>query len=1839
MSTNLANEKQQLDALTTERDLRRRLSEFAQSVAYLRDPEISEVCRRLWESNESTGGLVGQLWVEGIFPSSSSGRTARQLGSEGVLSRAFVDQLDRARVFSTDRELYQHQEQLIRAEAESKEDSRPAIVLTAGTGAGKTEAFLLPMLNAIFRDPRKTGQTGVQAIILYPMNALVNDQVERVYDWLKGQRTVSLFHFTGETPEDDRDARTKAFPEFEACRRRTREQARLHVPDVLITNYSMLEYMLCRPQDAVFFGQALRMFVVDEAHIYHGTLAAEIALLMRRVLLRCGVTSDQVFQVATSATLGGQVNEFAAKLFNKADDRVRWIEGDAVRTPLPAALPLSSPITPEDVRLDSMEDAVLVDRGRLIQDADLADLARRTIAPLVSSAVIAETMGETCAARLLHRALRFSPLISRLEDALWRSRSEGILRLHKLAHQVWGDDGEAAVRATVKLLQLGSRARESVAALPLIPHKLHLAARAPITVSVCMNPQCTATENRLPGAGRMVTEALDRCPDCGRATLTLCRCDRCGEALLAAIYRDDNTLNLRARWRLADEATRFWYARLAGKDGTPFDLNTRLCEDSNENVFLEKVETCPNCNADSQEFAPVGFGDGLALPLVAETLLSAMPPVPGAERDWLPARGRRLLVFSDSRREAARLGPILTRQHEIQLGRALLTGLIEKGSADQKYADRLKRDIEHIEAELRELGPNEYLEGELENKKKRFVGMADGLSIAQWRGKLGDASDLAEFFDRETGGIHQADAWTQFTWEKNRENVRKTSGRLFSSEFASPAWGRISLETIGLAEVVYPQVNLCQPPEELLGVLPTDEYKERFRGLWTGFLTTLLDTLRMDGAVHLGSDVADLTEYFNPLGTWISFKDRHFGKLLPFMGSTGRARRDRLCATLLDVCGLSSEQADPDLRRQTMDAAFKNLLALARSSNSTWIQTSVRQTHDGSTQAIRLVFDHLHVRRPLTPYRCTVTGEIWPRSIGGRSPSTSGRSNLVAISHEELDRDSRVGRNRRELTNDPIFKIGIWAEEHSAQLDSRENRRLQDLFAKGARNILSATTTLEVGIDIGGLSGVMLGNVPPGRANYQQRGGRAGRRSDGSSIIAMYARNNSFDLAVFQDFGAFFHKPLRKPTVLLNRERFGRRHLGAYLLGEFFRAIYEPTEHVGAMQAFNRIGWLCGQPMIPLGRTGEPRPERLVDISHSHLRQPADWWKDGLSVAEQFESFLNFHHSNPELLSEPVETLLAGTPISGKALRDLLAATLDSFHKAWTEWTIDYQNLTRAWLELREEAKLSILNAIAHQANTLWRKTVIEELATRRFLPRYGFPIGLQSLTSPDFKHDANEPANLERDGIIAISEYVPGSTVLAGGRTYSSHGLVSFWGENTGEREFGVRLWQYTCLRGHSWYRKWKDDSPVCVVAGCDSVKQDNGKLMLVPKYGYSTAAWDPPSWSGNPERVGRTQLLSTSFLTPLKDQTRTLEGFGAIRGLKATLCDGGELLASNSGESVYGFAICVKCGYAESEGKVGAGRENLPTGFETHLPLDRQKGTCWKNNEAPVLRNHHLAALHVTDLLELDFTEVTHTGLTRATVTTLGYALKLAGAEVLELDAREIGVTVCRIGKSSRWGLQLFDSSAGGSGHVAELFAGGREWFERALQIMFRDEDHHRRCATACLRCLLISASQFDYENGWLQREQTHSLIQTLLSHQAAPDASSILSPLLVRSTSYLTRHLGTDEKWARINRTVWDVLETNSDHTLRLSEIDSVAAETSSDHDEVLAVLALLSRPSSGLLKMEYLATDSDGPKEVPASEAVARLRAWWKDKSVTEEEWKRWAGATVVRWSVRARGDVQ
>ena len=110
----------------------------------------------------------------------------------------------------------------------------------------------------------------MRALILYPMNALVRDQMDRLDAWLGGQSRLTYFHFTSETPETESEADRRGIAKQFASRVRSRDEARRAPPDICVTNYSMLEYMLARPQDALFFGEGLEVVVLDEAHLYTG---------------------------------------------------------------------------------------------------------------------------------------------------------------------------------------------------------------------------------------------------------------------------------------------------------------------------------------------------------------------------------------------------------------------------------------------------------------------------------------------------------------------------------------------------------------------------------------------------------------------------------------------------------------------------------------------------------------------------------------------------------------------------------------------------------------------------------------------------------------------------------------------------------------------------------------------------------------------------------------------------------------------------------------------------------------------------------------------------------------------------------------------------------------------------------------------------------------------------------------------------------------------------------------------------------------------------------------------------------------------------------------------------------------------------------------------------------------------------------------------------------------------------------------------------------------------------------------------------------------------------------
>ena len=306
----------------------------------------------------------------------------------------------------------------------------------------------------------------MRCLMLYPMNALVADQVERADRWLENNpKGLSVFHFTSETPEDERQRAKRGEPDSTNSRIRTRREAREdRLPDIVITNYSMLEYMLCRPQDHVFFGPELRVIVLDEAHLYGGTMAAEIALLLRRVRQRCGVQPEQLLQIATSATLEGTaevLEQFAADLFSTQKKHTHVIFGPKAKPVFEeqTALP-DRPCRVEDLAPHSeLELRTLTPEEKFATDSPQErERLIEALKPLVSEQAIAkaDAYSPDKPGLLLWKALSGAELVRRLAGSLYE---EGTVSLDRLSQELFNRSDYASQRATVALLRMTASAR------------------------------------------------------------------------------------------------------------------------------------------------------------------------------------------------------------------------------------------------------------------------------------------------------------------------------------------------------------------------------------------------------------------------------------------------------------------------------------------------------------------------------------------------------------------------------------------------------------------------------------------------------------------------------------------------------------------------------------------------------------------------------------------------------------------------------------------------------------------------------------------------------------------------------------------------------------------------------------------------------------------------------------------------------------------------------------------------------------------------------------------------------------------------------------------------------------------------------------------------------------------------------------------------------------------------------------------------------------------------------------------------------------------------------------
>lgn len=310
-----------MDPITLAHQVEERYERYLKTMFYFRDPALRESFAQALTAGHLSKGPF--LEATPIF---KKGETPRALFTRLLGS---APDIGFTKALEGERPLHKHQHRAI-----ERVDQGHNVIVATGTGSGKTEAFLYPILLHLYRQ-HKAGEldAGVRALVLYPMNALANDQRDRLATISKKlEAENSSFRFTfgqyiGETPEGVKNA-PRSTGKL-AGELKTRAEIRDTPPHILLTNYSMLEYLLIRPNDHPLFDEKSApwwtFLVLDEAHLYRGARGIEMGMLIRRLKqrLREDGCAGKFRCIATSATLVSEekdkkaVAQFASDLFGE----------------------------------------------------------------------------------------------------------------------------------------------------------------------------------------------------------------------------------------------------------------------------------------------------------------------------------------------------------------------------------------------------------------------------------------------------------------------------------------------------------------------------------------------------------------------------------------------------------------------------------------------------------------------------------------------------------------------------------------------------------------------------------------------------------------------------------------------------------------------------------------------------------------------------------------------------------------------------------------------------------------------------------------------------------------------------------------------------------------------------------------------------------------------------------------------------------------------------------------------------------------------------------------------------------------------------------------------------------------------------------------------------------------------------------------------------------------------------------------------------------------------------------------------------------------------------------
>lgn len=1608
--------RQMFNPAEASRQIKREFIDYITTSDRFADVRMRESFRRNLESQQSKGPIVD------IKDSFRPSKSIDELIDEGILSPEFRKlESDKpaahngiyGRKLPLTRPLYAHQEHAVR-----RIGSGHSAIVTTGTGSGKTECFLIPVLNELLTQAHEgtLPESGVQAILIYPMNALANDQMKRLRELLLCYPQIRFGVYSGDTKESQADAlkryrdlhindsynETRVAPIPNEII--SREEMRKNPPHILCTNYAMLERLLLRPQDEDLFAKSdIRFVVLDEAHVYHGATGIETAFLLRRLKARIASNSKTRF-ILTSATLGTQgksdqqILDFGKNLTGETYEMDDIIYGQRVQQQF---------LETKDIPIAFFEKIASRDTDdEALTDGELKAICTDFSLPYNDRANAAENLFDLCYSSAFYQIMRrhvHEPIeLNVFSEVLGLQPLQAIQFLHVLTQAY--KNGIAIVDVRYHFFM---RALEGAYYAPGADDGHIWLTRRNSVISNGVN---------------YAAFEIAVCADCGKTAIVgqqsdpdengICRIEPVAQhekKKIRYLFFGDASIGEEIETEeLTDETEEKKEGTKSKKNGAKI-VSYRLCTKCGSIMNAEDGDPKCSCEAKKcitvfgfdeakQKCACCGIGrmlriflpNHLATSVLGTSLFETLKPRMITEHvDGIAHTregGRQFLAFSDSRSEAAFFAPCLSQYYGDFLRRRGIANL-----AGRKQQEALQSSFECYSA----------------------TDLAYDLKgLFKENGTFNESLSADYSTPREKDQIAERHAWMAVL------------GSMLSSE------SRDSLTAFGFLQFLF------RPHYEAIGGKDLiTKYAEQYHTDYAkmeGLLNALLATAVAAGALTFKAKDAILT----PDDKKYIFFSESEREIIEVATATSRMNQiGWLPRNMAGKVDKFYKNARMSMVMRALGLGEKEAVSFLKAYYEWLMPVLARHYHNvgmmATNQLPLALFDVLFPGHPKAQwYRCNRCGRVTTHKWGECCVSDNCSGTLEAVSPEELQKENHyVNLYRKPLLKPMIIR------EHTAQLSRAEGAKFQDDFEKNNINALSCSTTFEMGVDVGDLETVFLRDVPPSAANYAQRAGRAGRSKHAAAYALTYAKLSSHDFTFFEQPNKLIVGTIQPPFFKLYNEKILNRHIYAVVLAYLFHK--DPACYGdGRMQTF-------------LDYKGDHKLRELI------MEKPA-----GLTELLK----LTFASAGSEVQNYAVSYCWTDGFVGEDGA---LSATVNEYNGTLKAYEDENQRLIQ--IIIKDPKQANRLSALARQKDLYQKERLIDMFSRHNVLPRYGFPVDTAELTPIQ---DAAKATNaygsesgklqMQRDLKMAISEYAPGAKVIAGGEMYTSRYVrKAFMGR--GESTDFHRGFVYYCEACDAWNfnQVKKDCDQKCIKCGRTLNNKKAWESSIEPREGFF-AAYDV-------QKVPR-ERPSHSYA----NQAAYIGDGRKLAVYRYSVGDHTVMLSSSSKDKIMitsqrPFYICHVCGYGLGvsdtvKNKSGRGIDKVVTndlreGFKPAIEVQHEttRHTPCKSTTLIRERFHHIFE---TDVVTIKFDRFCQDERMMHSVTN---ALLRAMADVLDIEETEIAA--CH--GFSRDGLSVFlyDTAAGGAGHIHRLLK--QETLqcvlEKALYIV-----KNCTCDSSCYSCL---------------------------------------------------------------------------------------------------------------------------------------------------------------------------